>query len=162
MRNKKQKPADIEDVSNWQLAENADNVLHSRIQSYLLAQTFLVAAYATLLTVGGETPVILLARIMACLVTVLGFVISWYTRRRMLSILAKFKYLIDKKLAVDPNFQDYITQGGTVGVDSATRNEFVDHVPIIIQSFWVIALVMTLVLTAIDFAVFPFNPTHPS
>lgn len=162
MRNKKQKPVDIEDISNWQLAENADNVLHSRIQSYLLAQTFLVAAYATLLTVGGETPVILLARIMACLVTVLGFVISWYTRRRMLSILAKFKYLIEKKLAVDPNFQDYITQGGTVGVDSATRNEFVDHVPIIIQSFWVIALVMTLVLTANDLAVFPFNQSHPS
>jgi len=160
--NKKQKPARNEDVSNWQLAENADNVLHSRIQSYLLAQTFLVAAYATLLTVGGETPVILLARIMACLVTVLGFVISWYTRRRMLSILAKFRYLIERKLAVDPNFQDYITQGGTVGVDSATRNEFVENVPIIIQSFWVIALVLTLILTASDFAVFPFNPTQPS
>lgn len=72
MVNKKQKPARNEDVSNWQLAENADNVLHSKIQSYLLAQTFLVAAYATLLTVGGETPVILLAWIMACLVTVLG------------------------------------------------------------------------------------------
>jgi hypothetical protein len=162
MRNKKQKPAGNEDVSNWQLTENADNVLHSRIQSYLLAQTFLVAAYATLLTVGGETAVILLARIMACLVTVLGFVISWYTRRRMVSILAKFKYLIENKLAADPNFQDYITQGGTIGVDNATRNEFVNHIPIIIQWFWVIALVLTLILTANDLAVFPFNPTHPS
>jgi hypothetical protein len=151
-----------EKISNWALAENADNVLHSRIQSYLLAQTFLVAAYATLLTVGGETAVILLARLMACLVAVLGFVISWYTRRRMLSILGKFKYLIENKLAADANFQDYITQGGTVGVDKATRNEFVNHIPLIIQSFWVIALVLTLILTTNDLAVFPLNPAHPS
>jgi hypothetical protein len=34
----------------WAIAENADNVLHSRIQSYLIAQWFLVT-YATLLTV---------------------------------------------------------------------------------------------------------------
>jgi hypothetical protein len=157
MLNEKRKTDGNENISNWALAENADNVLHSRIQSYLLAQTFLVAAYATLLTVGGETAVILLARLMACLVAVLGFVISWYTRRRMLSILGKFRYLIENKLAADANFQDYITQGGTVGVDNATRNEFVNHIPIIIQSFWVIALVLTLILTANDLAGSPLQ-----
>jgi hypothetical protein len=36
----------------WAIAENADNGLHSRIQSYLITQTFLVTAYATLLTVS--------------------------------------------------------------------------------------------------------------
>jgi hypothetical protein len=146
-------------ISNWTLAENADNVLHSRIQSYLIAQTFLVTGYATLLTVGGESRVILLARVMACLVTVLGFSISWYTRRRMSSILSKFRYLIENKLATDANFQDYITQGGTVGVDNATRNEFVNNIPIIIQSFWVIALLLTLFLTVNDFATPPNLPS---
>jgi hypothetical protein len=154
------KTAQNEAISNWQLAENADNVLHSRIQSYLLAQTFLVAAYATLLTVGRETMVILHARLMACLVTVLGFVISWFTRRRMLSILGKFKYLIENKLATDVNFQDYITQGGTVSVDNATRNEFVNTIPIIIQWFWIVAFLLTLFLTANDFMSSP--PHMPS
>src|SRR5215471_6698079 len=42
----------------WAIAENADNVLHSRIQSYLIAQTFLVTAYAILLTVSYSREII--------------------------------------------------------------------------------------------------------
>jgi hypothetical protein len=49
-------------ISTWAIAENADNVLHSRIQSYLIAQTFLVTAYATLLTVTYSTEIVFLAR----------------------------------------------------------------------------------------------------
>ena len=52
-------------ISIWEIAENADNVLHSRIQSYLIAQTFLVTAYATLLTVSYSNEIAFLARIIA-------------------------------------------------------------------------------------------------
>jgi len=53
----------------WAIAENADNVLHSRIQSYLIAQTFLVTAYATLLTVTYSREIVFLTRVVAILVT---------------------------------------------------------------------------------------------
>jgi hypothetical protein len=73
----------------WAIAENADNVLHSRIQSYLIAQTFLVTAYATLLTVTYSREIVFLARVVAILVTILGFVISHEMQKKMRSILAR-------------------------------------------------------------------------
>ena len=76
----------------WAIAENADNVLHSRIQSYLIAQTFLVIAYATLLTVTYSREIVFLARVVAILVTILGFVISHEMQKKMRSILARLVF----------------------------------------------------------------------
>jgi hypothetical protein len=69
-------------ISTWAIAENADNVLHSRIQSYLIAQTFLVTAYAILLTVTYSAEIVFLARVMAILVTVLGSLFPAKCKRR--------------------------------------------------------------------------------
>jgi len=76
----------------WAIAENADNVLHSRIQSYLIAQTFLVTAYATLLTVTYSREIVFLARVVAILVTILRFVISHEMQKKMRSILARLVF----------------------------------------------------------------------
>ena len=76
----------------WAIAENADNVLHSRIQSYLIAQTFLVTAYATLLTVTYSREIVFLALVVAILVTILGFVISHEMQKKMRSILARLVF----------------------------------------------------------------------
>src|SRR3954447_27074247 len=98
-------------ISTWAIAENADNVLHSRIQSYLIAQTFLVTAYATLLTVTYSTELVFLARVIAILVTVLGFVISHEMQKKMRSILARLGFLMEHKLIKDPIYKQYITNG---------------------------------------------------
>jgi hypothetical protein len=137
-------------ISLWAVAENADNVLHSRIQSYLIAQTFLVTAYATLLTVTYSREIVFLARVTAILVTILGFVISWEMRKKMRSILDRLRFLMESELIKDPIYAKYITVGGKSDLKSATRNEFVDQIPVLVQSFWVVTFALTLSFFAME------------
>ena len=136
--------------SIWEIAENADNVLHSRIQSYLIAQTFLVTAYATLLTVSYSNEIVFLARIIAILVTVLGFVISHEMQKKMRSILARLCFLMEFELIKDPGYKQYITAGGKSDLKSATRNEFVDQIPILVQWFWSVTFALTMFFFAME------------
>ena len=131
-------------LSLWAVAENTDTVLHSRIQSYLIAQTFLVTAYATLLTVTYSREIVFLARLTAIFVTVLGFVISWEMRKKMRSIMDRLRFLMESELIKDPIYEKYITTGGKSDLKSATRNEFVDQIPTLVQSFWVVTFALTL------------------
>jgi hypothetical protein len=137
-------------ISAWELAENADNVLHSRIQSYLIAQTFLVTAYATLLTVAYSTEIVFLARVIALLVTILGFLISHEMQKKMRSILARLCFLMEFELIKDPVYKQYITAGGTSDLRAATRNEFVEQIPILVQWFWTVTFVLTLFFFAME------------
>jgi hypothetical protein len=137
-------------ISIWEIAENADNVLHSRIQSYLIAQTFLVTAYATLLTVSYSNEIVFLARIIAILVTVLGFVISHEMQKKMRSILARLCFLMEFELIKDPGYKQYITAGGKSDLKSATRNEFVDQIPILVQWFWSVTFALTMFFFAME------------
>jgi hypothetical protein len=135
------------------IAENADNGLHSRIQSYLITQTFLVTAYATLLTVSYSREIVFLARVVAILVTILGFVISHeMQKKKMRSILARLCFLMEFELIKDKGYEQYITAGGKSDLKSATRNEFVDQIPILVQSFWVVTFTLTLFFFAIELA----------
>src|SRR5215813_2535559 len=132
----------------WAIAENADNVLHSRIQSYLIAQWFLVTAYATLLTVkptAGRSHV-------AILVTILGFVISHEMQKKMWSILARLCFLMEFELIKDPGYKQYITAGGKSDLKSAIRNVFVDQIPILVQCFWVVTFTLTLFFFTMELA----------
>ncbi len=131
-------------ISTWEIAENADNVLHSRIQSYLIAQTFLVTAYATLLTVAYSTEIVFLARVIALLVTILGFVISHEMQKKRRSILARLCFLMEFELIKDPVYRQYITAGGKSDLKAATRNEFVEQIPILVQWFWTVTFALTL------------------
>ena len=137
-------------ISIWEIAENADNVLHSRIQSYLIAQTFLVTAYATLLNVSYSNEIIFLARIIAILVTILGFVISREMQKKMRSILARLCFLMEFELIKDPGYKQYITAGGKSDLKSATRNEFVDQIPILVQWFWSVTFALTMFFFAME------------
>jgi hypothetical protein len=137
-------------ISIWEIAENADNVLHSRIQSYLIAQTFLVTAYATLLTVSYSNEIVFLARIIAISVTVLRFVISHEMQKKMRSILARLCFLMEFELIKDPVYKQYITAGGTSDLRAATRNEFVEQIPILVQWFWTVTFVLTLFFFAME------------
>jgi hypothetical protein len=137
-------------ISIWDIAENADNVLHSRIQSYLIAQTFLVTAYATLLTVAYSTEVVFLARVIALLVTILGFVISHEMQKKMRSILARLCFLMEFELIKDPTYKQYITAGGKSDLKAATRNEFVEQIPILVQGFWTVTFALTLFFFAME------------
>jgi hypothetical protein len=137
-------------ISIWEIAENADNVLHSRIQSYLIAQTFLVTAYATLLTVSYSNEIVFLARIIAILVTVLGFVISHEMQKKMRSILARLCFLMEFELIKDPGYKQYITAGGKSDLKSATKNEFVDQIPILVQWFWSVTFALTMFFFAME------------
>ena len=137
-------------ISAWELAENADNVLHSRIQSYLIAQTFLVTAYATLLTVAYSTEIVFLARVIALLVTILGFLISHEMQKKMRSILARLCFLMEFELIKDPVYKQYITAGWTSDLRAATRNEFVEQIPILVQWFWTVTFVLTLFFFAME------------
>ena len=136
----------------WAIAANADNVLHSRIQSYLIAQTFLVIAYATLLTVTYSREIVFLARVVAILVTILGFVISHEMQKKMRSILARLFFLMEFELIKDPGYKQYITAGGKSDLKSATRNEFVDQIPILVQCFWVVTFTLTLFFFTMELA----------
>jgi hypothetical protein len=136
-------------ISTWEIAENADNVLHSRIQSYLI-QTFLVTAYATLLMVSYSNEIVFLARIIAILVTILGFVISRETQKKMRSILARLRFLMEFELIKDPGYMQYITAGGKSDLKSATRNEFVDQIPILVQWFWSVTFALTMFFFAME------------
>jgi hypothetical protein len=137
-------------ISTWEIAENADNVLHSRIQSYLIAQTFLVTAYATLLTVAYSTEIVFLARVIALLVTILGFVISHEMQKKRRSILARLCFLMEFELIKDPVYRQYITAGGKSDLKAATRNEFVEQIPILVQWFWTVTFVLTLFFFAME------------
>jgi hypothetical protein len=130
-------------ISIWEIAENADNVLHSRIQSYLTAQTFLVTAHATLLTVSYSNEIVFLARIIAILVMVLEFVISHEMQKKMRSILARLCFLMEFELIKDPGYKQYITAGGKSDLKSATKNEFVNQIPILVQWFWSVTFALT-------------------
>src|SRR5262245_48978971 len=117
--------------------------LHSRIQSYLIAQTFLVTAHAILLTVSHSNEIVFLARIIAILVTVLGFVISHEMQKKMRSILARLCFLMEFELIKDPGYKRYITAGEKSDQKSATKNEFVDQIPILVQWFWSVTFALT-------------------
>ena len=136
----------------WAIAVNADNVLHSRIQSYLIAQTFLVTAYATLLTMTYSREIVFLARVVAILVTILGFVISHEMQKKMRSIFARLCFLMEFELIKDPGYKQYITAGGKSDLKSATRNEFVDQIPILVQCFWVVTFTLTLFFFTMELA----------
>jgi hypothetical protein len=121
----------------------------SRIQ-YLIAQTFLVTAYATLLMVSYSNEIVFLARIIAILVTILGFVISRETQKKMRSILARLRFLMEFELIKDPGYKQYITAGGKSDLKSATRNEFVDQIPILVQWFWSVTFALTMFFFAME------------
>jgi len=116
----------------------------------LIAQTFLVTAYATLLTVSYSNEIVFLARIIAILVTILGFVISHEMQKKMRSILARLCFLMEFELIKDPGYKQYITAGGKSDLKSATRNEFVDQIPILVQGFWSVIFALTLSFFAME------------
>ena len=106
-----------------------------------------MTAYATLLTVSYSNEIVFLARIIAILVTVLGFVISHEMQKKMRSILARLCFLMEFELIKDPG---YITAGGKSDLKSATRNEFVDQIPILVQGFWSVTFALTLFFFAME------------
>jgi len=107
-----------------------------------------VTAYATLLTVSYSNEIVFLARIIAILVTILGFVISHEMPKKMRSILARLCFLMEFELIKDPGYKQYITAGGKSHLKSATRNEFVDQ--ILIQGFWSVTFALTLFFFAME------------
>jgi len=109
-----------------------------------------VTAYATLLTVSYSNEIVFLTRIIAILVTVLGFVISHEMQKKMRSILARLCFLMEFELIKDPGYKQYITAGGKSDLKSATRNEFVDQIPILVQGFWSVIFALTLSFFAME------------
>lgn len=107
-----------------------------------------MTAYATLLTVSYSNEIVFLARIIAILVTILGFVISHEMPKKMRSILARLCFLMEFELIKDPGYKQYITAGGKSDLKSATRNEFVDQ--ILIQGFWSVTFALTLFFFAME------------
>jgi len=111
-----------------------------------------VTAYATLLTVSYSNEIVFLARIIAILVTILGFVISHEMQKKKRSILARLCFLMEFELIKDPGYKQYITAGGKSDLKSATRNEFGDQIPILVQYFWVVTFTLTLFFFTMELA----------
>jgi hypothetical protein len=93
-----------------------------------------------------------LARVVAILVTILGFVISHEMQKKMRSILARLCFSMEFELIKDPGYKQYITAGGKSDLKSATRNEFVDQIPILVQCFWVVTFTLTLFFFTMELA----------
>jgi hypothetical protein len=92
-----------------------------------------------------------LARVVAILVTILGFVISHEMQKKMRSILTRLCFLMEFELIKD-RYKQYITAGGKSDLKSATRNEFVDQIPILVQCFWVVTFTLTLFFFTMELA----------
>jgi hypothetical protein len=54
------------------------------------------------------------------------------------------------ELIKDPGYKQYITAGGKSDLKSATRNEFVDQIPILVQGFWSVTFALTLFFFAME------------
>jgi hypothetical protein len=93
-----------------------------------------------------------LARVVAILVTILGFVISREMQKKMRSILARLCSLMEFELIKDPGYKQYITAGGKSDLKSAIRNVFVDQIPILVQCFWVVTFTLTLFFFTMELA----------
>jgi hypothetical protein len=117
----------------------ADTIMHSRIQSFLLTQTFLILAYATALApiLSNSEAMRLEGRFFLCLVSVVGISTAWLQRSKMLSIHLKISALmpiIEERNAV---FKLYIT--GYRSADS-NRFAFTSTTPIVIIFAWVLLI----------------------
>jgi hypothetical protein len=51
---------------------------------------------------------------------------------------------MEYELIKDPIYKQYITNGGKSELKSATRNEFVDQIPLLVQWFWSVTFALTL------------------
>jgi hypothetical protein len=65
-------------------------------------------------------------------------------QKKMRSILARLSFLMEYELIKDPIYKQYITNGGKSELKSATRNEFVDQIPLLVQWFWSVTFALTL------------------
>jgi hypothetical protein len=64
--------------------------------------------------------------------------------------LDRVRFLMESELIKDPIYEKYITVGGKSDLRSATRNEFVDQIPILVQSFWAVTFALTLFFFAME------------
>lgn len=121
-----------------QIYQDADAILHSRIQSYMLAQTFLVLSYATIIGNFDKHPLII---VVACAICASGLFSSLILSMKMQSINTKMRR-IRTRLVDLPEYRFYFGRG----MENATvkNNSFTESFPTVVNVTWVALLLLAL------------------
>jgi hypothetical protein len=134
----------VEDIARaWEYHRDADSILHSRIQSFMMAEAFLVAAFAQLASVfhqvGNKGPAIV-----ALCVAVIGFGATFLMASKTHSILRKATYLKNAYLVHDPVYKNYMETGGKRSfIETMTAiNAYTITIPLGLAIFWLVMLVI--------------------
>ena len=118
--------------------QDADAVLHSRIQSYLFSQTFLIVAFSTVVSSATFGFSRLLISEVLCL---LGVFLSETLREKMCSVNNKMRDF-RPNLAEVPEYALYF--GARIGERNTRSNEFVHLMPRLISLTWVLFVVLAI------------------
>ncbi|MEX3008345.1 hypothetical protein [Hoeflea sp. TYP-13] len=103
----------------WEFYSLADTILHSRIQTSMIAQSFLVAATAVLLTASNSD---VLIKLFGIEIGILGLLITYFWNVKSIGIHKKMVHLRNKwfKGHGGTIFKDYIRKGSGMPKDSGT------------------------------------------
>lgn len=138
-----QSQSDAEFARAFDIHKDADNQLHSRLNTYTTAQSFLVAAYAAIIASEGRTTgtMLLLLMVIPVFAIIVGVIYFRYCQRLVHGI----EYLKKHYLNDSPIYSGYIAAARG---SSAQKVHYNMHYYLIlfISLFWVAALVITLTL----------------
>jgi hypothetical protein len=148
------RPSDEEIGRAWKIHSDADEIFHSRIQSFLFAQTFIVGAFAVMFAgLGANHP---WGALMAAALAVLGLLLSVLLQRKLESIHEKIVYFKKQYVLYDPVFFDFMFMGRKAGPhdgayeENRFENTFGRILPLLMNIFWLFALGIVIAFFFVD------------
>lgn len=112
--------------------QDADAIMHSRVQSYMLAQTFLILAFATVVVNVDKNDSLLYVCLCICLV---GIVSSNMLRSKMISINQKMR-AFRVHLKSIPEYALYFGNG--IERINNRNNSYIVGFPRLIDAAWIV------------------------
>ncbi len=92
----------------WTYYSHAETMFHSRFESFLIAEAFLVGAFATIMTIPQPNEAHdLKSTLVRMSIVLVGLLLTWQFRLALTSVHGKMTYLKENYLAKNPVWRDF-------------------------------------------------------
>lgn len=133
----------IEEIARaWEYHRDGDGILHSRIQSFIMAEAFLVAAFAQLVPALDQTGNKITAIVAIC-ISAIGFGATLLMASKTHSVLKKVSYLKDAYLMHDNVYKNYMNSGSKSWFSGwRAINVYTITIPLGLAVFWLVMVIL--------------------
>ena len=114
----------------WTYYSHAEIMFHSRFQSFLIAEAFLVGAFATIMTIPEPNEAHdLKSTLVRMSIVLVGLLLTWQFRLALTSVHGKMTYLRENYLDKNPVWRDFTQATRTLDAFESTTSALNCHLP---------------------------------